>query len=127
MDYKNSKVQGTAGLGRAIAHFTGKGYSVSLPLTESQPYDLIVDIDGRLNRVEVKTSKWKRGITSWSVGLRTRGSNMGHYTSKDFDSDNCELLYVSCADGIDYLIPSKEIRGKTNINVGPDSYGNFRV
>ena len=41
--FSNSKKQGDWGLGRAIAYFTLKEYTVSVPLTESQDYDLIVD------------------------------------------------------------------------------------
>ena len=37
----NSKRQGNIGIGAAIAWFTVHGYTVSIPLTDSQDYDLI--------------------------------------------------------------------------------------
>jgi hypothetical protein len=46
--FRNSKKQGDWGLGSAIAWFTAQGYTVALPITDSQHYDLIVDIEGRL-------------------------------------------------------------------------------
>lgn len=49
-EHKNSKKQGDAGLGEAIAYFTRLGYTVQLPLTDSQDYALVVDIDGNIIR-----------------------------------------------------------------------------
>ena len=46
--YKNSKKQGDAGLGIAIEYFTTKGYCVCIPLTDSQEYDLVVEIQNKL-------------------------------------------------------------------------------
>jgi hypothetical protein len=42
----NTKDIGNIGLGEAIAYFTGAMMTVSVPLNDSQPYDLIVD-DGK--------------------------------------------------------------------------------
>lgn len=54
--YKNSKKQGDAGLGKAISYFTELGYDVAVPLTDSADWDLIVEIDKVLKKVQVKTS-----------------------------------------------------------------------
>ena len=51
---KNTKIQGSIGLGQAIACFTKLGYIVSVPLNDSQDYDLIVEIDNKLYKVQVK-------------------------------------------------------------------------
>ena len=50
---KNTKQQGNVGLGVAIGHFTLNGYIVSVPLNDSQDYDLIVDCR-TLYKVQVK-------------------------------------------------------------------------
>ena len=47
---KNSKAQGDIGLSQAIAYFAKEGYTVCIPLTDSQDYDLIVE-NGKLWRV----------------------------------------------------------------------------
>ncbi len=49
---KNSKKQGDIGLGAAIAYFTFKGFTVSIPLTDSQDYDLVVDDGHKLSRIQ---------------------------------------------------------------------------
>ena len=43
--FKNSKKQGDAGLGQAIAYFTSIGVEVALPLTDSTDWDLIVELE----------------------------------------------------------------------------------
>ncbi|HEY4409058.1 MAG TPA: group I intron-associated PD-(D/E)XK endonuclease, partial [Acidimicrobiia bacterium] len=49
--HPNSRVQGDAGLGIAIAYFSRLGVRVGIPLTDSQPYDLLIDNRGELSRV----------------------------------------------------------------------------
>jgi HJR/Mrr/RecB family endonuclease len=61
-DQANTKKQGDVGLGQAIAWFTRNSYTVSLPLTDSQDYDLIVDKDNVLYRVQVKTTSNKNNF-----------------------------------------------------------------
>ena len=48
-------LQGNLGLGKAINFFISEGYIVSIPLNDTQPYDIIVDKDGKLYKVSVKT------------------------------------------------------------------------
>ena len=60
LNQSNSKKQGDVGLGMSIGWFASQGYTVSLPLTDSQDYDLVVEIEGVLRKVQVKTSKYKR-------------------------------------------------------------------
>jgi Holliday junction resolvase-like predicted endonuclease len=70
-EQRNSKKKGDVGLGAAIAYFTRMGYCVCLPLTDSQEYDLIVDIDKILHKVQVKTTTHKKKSGVYSVELRT--------------------------------------------------------
>lgn len=65
--FKNTKKQGDYGLGSAISYFTSQGYNISIPLTDSQDYDLVVeDTAGFLKKVQVKTCM----RTNRQVGLR---------------------------------------------------------
>ena len=70
--FTNTKKQGNWGLGQAIAYFTAKGLSVSIPLTDSQTYDLIVDDGTSLKRVQVKSSTNKCSSGAYAVELRSR-------------------------------------------------------
>jgi PD-(D/E)XK endonuclease len=122
----NPRKQGDAGMGIAIGWFACAGYTVCLPLTDSQPYDLVVD-DGEhgLQRVSVKsTTQLKRGF--YQVGLRTQGGNKSQFTIRHFDSQGVELLFVACGNGDRYLIPAAEVCVKSYIQLGP-KYRRFRV
>lgn len=71
--HKNTKKQGDVGLGLAIGWFTSQGHTVCVPLTDSQDYDLVVDIDGKLQKVQVKTTTYKAPSGAYSVGLSVKG------------------------------------------------------
>ena len=46
-------IQGNIGLGKAIEYFTSNNITVAIPLNDTQKYDLIVDFNGKLQRVSV--------------------------------------------------------------------------
>jgi hypothetical protein len=51
---RTTQRKGDIATSRAIATFTAMGYDVSIPLTESAAYDLVVDNGTRLARVQCK-------------------------------------------------------------------------
>ena len=56
MTFSTNKEKGNSGLGMAIAYFSTNGYTVSIPLNDTQDYDLIVEKDNKLERVQVKST-----------------------------------------------------------------------
>ena len=50
MNLKTNKEKGNSGLGMAIAYFTTNGYVVSIPLNDTQDYDLVIEKDGDLKK-----------------------------------------------------------------------------
>lgn len=121
----NSKKQGDAGLGMAIAWFTINGYTVSLPLTDSQDYDLVVDIDDVLGRVQVKTTTFKTG-EYYRVNLRVFGGNRSGQTVKHFDNTKVEYLFVYTEAGEQYFIPSSAITTTNQLTLN-QSYDQYKV
>lgn len=114
-------------MGAAIAFFTAKGETVSIPLTDSQHYDLVVDRNDELLKVQVKTSGYKRRDSSYTVMLETAGGNRsGTAKRRPFDSKKVDLLFILCENGDEYLIPSKEITNTKTITVG-NLYKEFLV
>ena len=83
--------------------FIERGYFVSKPLTDHAPYDLVVEIEGKLKKVQVKARTARNGV----VTLQKYTSNR-EYSSGDFD-----LLALYCID-IDSiaLIDWKDIKTK---------------
>jgi hypothetical protein len=123
----NTKKQGDSGMGAAIALFTAKGQTISIPLTDSQDYDLIVEVEGKLLKVQAKTSGYKRRDSSYTVTLETSGGNRsGIGKKKPFDAKKVDLLFILCENGDEYLIPSEEITNTKTITVG-NLYKEFLV
>lgn len=82
-------------------------------------YDLVIEQDGRLKRVQCKYTSHKVG-RCYEVPLRTYGRNTHRiYQAGDFD-----LLYILTAGGEDYLIPAESIIGKSSVRVGRWRNGN---
>lgn len=111
------KKQGDIGVGWAIAHLSQIG-TVSIPLTDSQEYDLIVDIENEgLFRVQVKTTSFRVPSGSYNVSLTVKGGNKSSSKIKEFDKTKVDLVYVLTSEGTEYLIPVSEI-GKGSITLG---------
>jgi hypothetical protein len=113
----NPREQGLLGLVDAIAFIGSRGLSVSLPLIDSQRYDLIVDDGERLQRVQVKTTTQRNRRGHFMVQVCTRGGNRSFHTTKYFDPDSCELLYVLTDAGTRYLIPTGAIVSRTTVTL----------
>lgn len=108
----NSRIKGNIGIGQSIAYFTSLGYSVSIPLTDTQPYDLIVDDGKFLFRVQVKY------VESSYVGLRTIRCNTKETKVSLFDRKKIDILIVVRKDDGIYLIPTDELKVKTGLKIG---------
>lgn len=58
-----------------MAYYAKLGWTVSVPVTDSQDYDLVVDNGTRLFKVQVKTTKSISPSGNYIVSLRTIGGN----------------------------------------------------
>lgn len=57
MDYINTHMIGDIGEGYALAKFTEHNIKVSIPFSMNLPYDYIIDVDGKLYKIQVKTTE----------------------------------------------------------------------
>lgn len=62
---------GNAGLSMAIAYFDANGYTVSVPLNDTQNYDLVVDMNGVLKKIQVKSTNNKEAKNSYRARDQT--------------------------------------------------------
>lgn len=107
---------GNAALSMAIAYFGSNGYVVSIPLNDTQDYDLIVDKDGCIQRVQVKGTNTTGTNSAYTVGLRSiSGSSRQVY--KTVKETNVDLLFCLCGDGTMYVIPVADIKNSAAINL----------
>lgn len=128
--FKNSKKQGDAGLGQAIAYFTMSGYDVALPLTDSADWDLIVEIEGQLKRVQVKTSSQLKESGVMIFNCDVKGGNMTfNKPPKTIQDQQWDLIFLHhLITGKQALIPKEALSNtKGQINLGGQKYNEFLI
>lgn len=116
----NPTTKGAMGVGIAIGHFASLGYVVSIPLTDNQNYDLLVEIDGKINKVQVKTTGQIIN-ENYAVELRTicpKKLKSNHI--KPFDNTKVDILIVVTENKKIYAIPSLEIKHTSQIRLTSD-------
>jgi hypothetical protein len=119
--FKNSKKQGDAGLGQAIAYFTMKGYDIALPLTDSADWDLIVEIDNELKRVQVKTSSQisESGVMKFSCTVQGGNQTFKKSNKKLISDQNWDLIFLHhLVTNKQALIPKEVLTTQGQINLG---------
>ena len=94
---RDTQHKGDTAAAQAIATFTRMGWDVSIPFTESAAYDLIVDTNEGLKRIQVRYS------SNGEVDLRRIHSNSQGYVVKKTKENAYDWLYVLQPDG-EYLI-----------------------
>lgn len=125
MKFETNKEKGNSGLGMAIAYFTTNGYVVSIPLNDTQDYDLIIEKGGNIKTVQVKATgcKTKRGI--YQVALKSCGGTCGN-TYKTLIDTKIDFLFILNEKLEMYLIPIKVIKNRTTLNLC-DKYNKYLV
>jgi len=93
---RDTQRKGDIAVSQAITSFTKLGWDVSLPLTESAPYDLVVDLGRCLKRVQVRYTSGKE------VDLRRIHSNSTGYVVKNTKENAYDWLYVLKGNGEEY-------------------------
>lgn len=116
----NTNHKGNIALGKAIAYFTEQMYTVSLPLNDSQWYDLIVERDGKFYTVQVKytseTKITKKGV-SYMCSLQTTSGTTRKSLYSVVDT-KVDFIFCCCSNFDMYLIPKDKITNKTYIHLG---------
>lgn len=101
----NTHFQGKTTELQVATAFINKGYQVSQPLVTDSRYDFIVDINNKLYRIQVKTSKEKENGAYIEFATSTSHTNtqrtINHsYTNKEIDyfatiyQNQCYLINV---------------------------------
>ena len=120
MLFETNKQKGNCGLAAAIWYFTQKGYTVSLPLNDTQDYDLVVDMEDGLKRVQCKATSQRSRYGITTVPLKSCGGTKGtiYKTAKDTKID---YLFVLNEEEEKWLIPIQEITQTSSMNLRTDS------
>lgn len=108
MLFETNKDKGRAGMSFAIAYFGSNGYTVSVPLNDTQWYDLIVEKDGIFQTVQCKAT----GSQNNTISLRNCGGTKG----KEYDNvlnHNLDLLFCLNSKQELFVIPIQDLKQYT--------------
>ena len=99
------KIIGRIGLSMAINYFTCNNYTVSLPINDTQWYDLIVEKDGIFQTVQCKATMTETG----DIDFRSTGGTNGGVYDNLLNHNNLDYLFCVNKDLNMWLIPINEI------------------
>lgn len=93
--------------------FIQKGILVSQPIVQDSKYDFIIDLEGKLYRIQCKSSSLS--ADEKFISLKTKSTNIRtmkdtYYTKNDID------FFYTYYQGVSYLIPVEDAgRGETRL------------
>ncbi|MFA6423761.1 MAG: group I intron-associated PD-(D/E)XK endonuclease [Candidatus Magasanikbacteria bacterium] len=122
----HTKIKGDIGELLVAADLLEKGWMVSLPISENTRYDLIIEKNGKIKRVQVKAVVPKNG--AMIINCRSSNNwNVINYTKKDFEilaavdiiSKNVYYIPVKCINRrcINLRLTASKNRQEKNINL----------
>ena len=136
------KLQGNIGAHRAVYEYGKLGYNVLWPLCDSAKYDLVIEKDGKFQRVQVKTSranteyrnKRKDGSvtktlcpTRWNVMLATSGGNTKLNTIKLRQDGDYNILFVLVANGKCWSIPVDQLVARSSMVIYEEKHLQYQM
>lgn len=125
MNFSTNKEKGNTALGMAIAYFASHGYTVCLPLNDTQDYDLVVQLENGFKSIQVKSSGCKTKYGVYQVALKSCGGTAGK-TYKTVVNTDIDYLFVFLANKEMYLLPKDAFSNESTLNLG-NKYRNYQV
>lgn len=75
---KPHKIKGDKTEAIILAELIKKGYNVSIPFGENQRYDLIIDMNGVLERIQCKTGRVENGYVRFNTSSSTHNKRTNY-------------------------------------------------
>ena len=119
----NPKQRGNLTELQCISAFYEHGCHVSIPFGENSRYDFIADVEGKLLRVQVKTSSSKKNTSDAiefscrSSYLNTKGVRNAKYTDKEID------YFATYWKNVCYIVPVSECSDAKTLRFAPPANG----
>ena len=125
MKFNSNKEKGNTGLGIAIAYYSANGYTVSIPLNDTQDYDFIVHKDNILKKIQVKATSCKTKYNKYQVALKSCGGTKGGTYKTVVDTNIDEVFIVT--DSLElFRIPIEVIKNKATLNLC-EKYEKYKI
>lgn len=105
MIFETNKDKGRAGMALGIAYFGANGYTVNVPLNDTQWYDFVVEKDGVFQTVQCKAT----GTSNNVIELKSCGGTKG--STYDFVLEhNLDFLFCLDKDQNMFVIPVQDMK-----------------
>lgn len=111
MIFETNKDKGRAGMSMGIAYFGANGYTVSIPLNDTQWYDFIAEKDGKFYTIQCKAT----GSKDNAISLRSSGGTKGSVYDNILNHE-VDLLFCLDKDKNMFVIPVEDLKKAGNTN-----------
>lgn len=103
-NFMDRKQIGRIGLAQAIHYFTLHGYTISLPINDTQWYDLIIERNNVFQTVQCKATVTEEG----TIDFRNTGGTNGHIYGNALETP-VDLIFCVDKDLHNYVIPKQDL------------------
>lgn len=110
MLFETNKDKGRAGLALGIAWFGANGYSVNIPLNDTQWYDFVAEKDGKFYTVQCKAT----GSKDNGIALKSSGGTNGSVYDTVLNHP-LDFLFCLDKDKHMFVIPMADLRVAGNV------------
>lgn len=104
MIFETNKDKGRAGMALGIAYFGANGYTVNIPLNDTQWYDFVIEKDGVFQTVQCKAT----GSADNTISLRSTGGTNGNAYDNVLNHP-IDLLFCLDKEQHMYVIPIQDM------------------
>lgn len=112
MLFETNKEKGRSGLAVAIGYFGSHGYTVSIPLNDTQDYDLLVDKDNIISKISIKATGQRSPYGITIVNLVNTGGTKGSVYGRECNK-NIDFVFVVNEKQEMWLLPKETLTTKS--------------
>jgi hypothetical protein len=105
------------------AYLLSLGYNVSQPLCQDSKYDLIVDVDSKLLRLQVKTARLA-DINSITFNCRSTTKNSSIHKSRSYSVDEIDYFATYWNHQV-YLVPVGQCSSEKRLHLEKPKQSNW--
>ncbi len=116
-------MSGRLGLSTAISWFLTRGYNPAIPV-EPCLYDLVVESDQGLQRVQVKTTDSRTSVGYYRAKIaraaydsEAAANANGRFRTQPYVDGAIDFFFIACGDGTNYLIPQDVVSGLKEVTL----------
>ena len=120
-----SKQKGNLTELQCLTAFMAEGYGVSIPYGDNAKYDFIADVDGKLLKIQVKTSSQKDGGGAINFSCRSTHVNCKGVTNERYSANDIDF-FATYWNNQCYLVPIKECSTEKTLRFIPPISGQLK-